>query len=190
MRKGAWPAINLSVQVVLNCGNAGSCWGGFDDGVYQFAHETGIPDQTCQPYEALDHECTPENICRDCNREKCWAVENPKTYKVSEYGRVSGIDNIKAEIMARGPVACHVDVTQEFLDYQGGIFKMTDMEVLGGHAIEVAGWDVAEDGTKYWIARNSWGEYWGEYGWFRIIEGGKNLGIESSCSWGVPIIDF
>ena len=66
MRKGAWPAVNLAVQVVLNCGNAGSCGGGFDSGVYEFAHETGIPDQTCQPYEAEYNECTHEKTSRNC----------------------------------------------------------------------------------------------------------------------------
>ena len=189
MRKGAWPAINLAVQVVLNCGNAGSCYGGFDDGVYEFAHKTGIPDQTCQPYEALDHDCTPENICRNCDREKCWAVENPKTYKVSEYGRVDGIDKIKAEIYARGPVSCTMTVRQSFVDYLGGIYYEDDSQILAGHIVEIVGWDADENGREYWIGRNSWGEYWGEFGWFRI-DMEKNSGIGSSCGWAVPIIDF
>ena len=188
MRKGAWPAVNLAVQVVLNCGNAGSCWGGFDDGVYAFAHETGIPDQTCQPYEAVDHECSPENTCRDCDREKCWAVEDYKVYKVSEYGRVGGINEVKAEIFARGPVSCTMTVRQSFVDYTGGIYEEDDSQVLAGHIVEIVGWG-EENGKGYWIGRNSWGEYWGEYGWFRI-DMEKNSGIGESCGWGVPIIDF
>ena len=97
---------------------------------------------------------------------------------------------MKAEIFARGPISCYVAVTQEFLDYQGGIFVENDKKHLGGHVIEVAGWDVAEDGQEYWIGRNSWGEYWGEYGWFRIQMGKDNLSIETDCTWGVPIIDY
>ena len=189
MRKGAWPAVNLAVQVVLNCGNAGSCMGGHDSGVYKFAHDTGIPDQTCQPYEAVDHECTPENVCRDCNREKCWAVKDFKQYKVSEYGRVSGEEPIKAEIFARGPVSCTMTVRQSFVDYHGGIYEEDDSEILAGHIVEIAGWGETEEGQKYWIGRNSWGEYWGELGWFRI-DMKKNSGIGSSCGWAVPIIDF
>lgn len=45
-------------------------------------------------------------------------------------------------------------------------------------------------GTPYWIVRNSWGSFWGEGGWFRIIRGKKHfdLGITTDCVFGVPIL--
>ena len=191
MRKGAWPTVELSVQEVINCANTGSCHGGWDSGVYEYAHKEGIPDQTCQVYEAKDKECNDMNRCMDCPPgEECHPVKDYKRYKVGDYGNVSGVDNMKAEIYARGPISCYVSVTQEFLDYQGGIFVDHTGKFMGGHIIEVAGWGVTEEGQKYWIGRNSWGEYWGEYGWFRIQQGKGDLGIESRCTWGVPIIDF
>ena len=76
----------------------------------------------------------------------CVAVKDYKRYKVGDFGNAKGMEQMKAEIFARGPISCYVDVTQEFLDYQGGIFEMHDMEVLGGHIIEIAGWD-SQGGT-------------------------------------------
>jgi C1A family cysteine protease len=47
------------------------------------------------------------------------------------------------------------------------------------HLISIVGWGETKDGVKFWIAKNSWGQFWGEDGFFRIVANRNYLGIES-----------
>lgn len=51
----------------------------------------------------------------------------------------------------------------------------------GGHAIRIVGWGT-EDGVAYWKVANSWNPYWGENGYFRILRGKNECGIEGQVT--------
>lgn len=200
--------INLSVQYLLNCGSeiAGSCRGGSSTGAFEFIHENGfIPYDTCQPYIAcstdsseegfcahVDATCSPLNTCRTCwPGEPCAAVNFFPNATVAEYGMYQDPDNlfaILAEIYVRGPVKASVDA-HPLVNYTGGVIwdapeYRSDHH---NHGVSIVGWGFDEDmGRQYWIVRNSWGQYWGELGFFRIEMGRNLLMIESNIAWAIP----
>jgi cathepsin X len=111
MRKGAFPEIQLAVQVAINCADKefDGCKGGFPGDVNDFIATKGLPDESClrcrsQPplccgliersccsYVAQSQHCAPENICRNCSASGCAAVPNPKLYHALEYSFVSTV---------------------------------------------------------------------------------------------------
>lgn len=89
------------------------------------------------------------------------------------------------EIYQRGPIACAVADPDSLIDYKSGIYYDDTGKVSEDHEISVVGWG-EENGIKYWRVRNSWGSHWGEDGFFRVVRGINNIGIEQDCSWAVP----
>ena len=95
---------------------------------------------------------------------------------------------MKAEIFARGPIACSVYAhSAAFDNYSSGVIKDPTPYNTTTHVIVVTGWGVSSDGIKYWIGRNSYGTAWGEKGWFMLERGTNALDIERhTCAWAVP----
>merc|ERR1712224_463030 len=98
----------------------------------------------------------------------------------------SGDEEIMAEIYARGPVSAYINANC-IEEYEPGTINMYDTCAahMTNHAIQLNGWGT-ENGTDYWIGRNSWGTYWGDHGFFKIVRGGKYKPGEGY--WAVPVV--
>ena len=173
MTKGTFPQSDLSMQVLLNCDtDDNGCHGGDYAGAHKYIHDAGgIPDETCQSYEATGHDqgntCTDADVCRNCDPKLgCSATPTFPVWAIDEYGTVNGTTAMKAEISARGPIACAIAVTADLVAFKGrtDVFVDSTGTTELDHAIQVAGWGMDESSREYWVVRNSWGTHWGDQG--------------------------
>lgn len=88
-----------------------------------------------------------------------------------------------------GPLSALLDATQlQF--YDSGVWTGRvegSPEVAGcrqdtyDHAVLLVGYGT-DDGQSYWTVKNSWGEDWGEDGYFRIARGLSTCGINGEVT--------
>jgi len=104
-------------------------------------------------------------------------------------------------LIHNGPLAVAFQVESDFMLYKSGIYHHTQVPQLlrsgmsdfdpfemTNHAVLLVGYGVDKDTKqKYWIVQNSWGEDWGENGFFRIRRGTDECAIESIAVEAFPI---
>jgi len=192
---------NLSISVEdLNsccrmCGRG--CGGGYPAAAWQYWVKTGLVSEACDPYSlpSCDHHmpnsqnpCPSEDYSTPPCIQQCHNDENWNT--ALHFGKtaytVSGVTNIMNEIYQNGPVEGAFIVYEDFLSYKSGVYQHVSGANLGGHAIKILGWGTM-NGTDYWLCANSWNTNWGDHGFFRILKGRNECGIEDQASAGVPL---
>lgn len=109
-------------------------------------------------------------------------------YKINKYEKVSGIGNVKRVLADGFPLAMGMEVFSQMESPEAatkGIVRIPPVgePALGGHAVCVVGYvDTPRNKPNYWkgggylIVRNSWGESWGDKGYFYIAYDYVNLG--------------
>mmetsp|Transcript_67279 Transcript_67279/g.105207 ORF Transcript_67279/g.105207 Transcript_67279/m.105207 type:complete len:534 (+) Transcript_67279:108-1709(+) len=172
-----------SISFPLHCSeyNQG-CKGGYGFLLSKWSHDVGLLPATCMRYNTsgtCSLECDLKSLAG-----KRYRVANHR-YVGSFYGHANE-ELIKEELYSNGPLAIGIEPDEDFMYYSDGIYKSTNpvrhtsreewQQV--DHGVLLVGYG-EEDGQKYWRIQNSWGEDWGEDGFFRILRGQDESAIES-----------
>jgi cathepsin X len=194
LRKAAFPEVLIAPQSILSCyqveNEVMGCQGGDAGLAYEYMSKNGVTDESCAPYQAKGWTngltCTAQSYCKNCMpNEGCFVPGHFNTYFVKSYGSVVG-EQAMINALQDGPIACGVcSTTPFFMNYTGGIY-VNNLTCEIDHDVSVVGYG-EENGTKFWKVRNSWGTYWGEDGYFRVIRGNGNntqsMAIETDCNY-------
>ena len=85
--------------------------------------------------------------------------------KTTHMGGRDRPDKMKAALSQHGPMT--VGIEADITHYKNGIFDDKSCGCDMDHAILLVGYG-EENGTEYWIVKNSWGANWGEDGYIRF----------------------
>jgi C1A family cysteine protease len=130
--------------------------------------EEGVVDEACFPYTPADQDCAGR--CED------W---RERTIHITGWQVVSSPADMKQWLASRGPLVATFVAYEDFFLYGSGVYEHAAGEAVAGHAVAVVGYSDAEGA---WICKNSWGDDWGEGGYFRIAYG--EVGIDSEM-WAI-----
>jgi len=198
----------LAAEDVLSCcGSCGmGCGGGFPSAAWSYWDKTGVvtggawdSNEGCYPYQvaACDHHvkgkyppCGQNEVPTPPCMRKCETGYNntwtgDKHFGATAYAVSSSVSQIQTEIMTNGPVEAAFTVYMDFVTYKSGVYKHTSGAALGGHAVKIIGWGTMNN-EAYWTVANSWNTDWGNQGYFLILRGVDECGIESGIVAGEP----
>lgn len=142
------------------------------DNAFTYAKTASIESEADYPYSGS-------------SRATCAYDESKGVVTVSSFTDVAPSDAsaLKAAV-AQQPVSVAIQANQlAFQLYHSGIISSNCGTNLD-HGVLTVGYG-EEDGTEYWIVKNSWGDSWGEDGYLRIaIQDGDGVcGIQMEPSW-------
>lgn len=179
----------FSTQDIVSCSEySQGCEGGFPYLIAgKYAEDFGVVEESCLPYKASD--------VVSCSRENsgCTRYRATNYFYIGGYYGACNEQLMLANLVQKGPIAVSFEVTNDFLAYKKGIYHKVYVEdgfnpwEITNHVVSIVGYGV-ENGVKYWTVKNSWGEKWGEEGYFRIVRGTDELSIESMAVAATPIL--
>ncbi|GAV59781.1 LOW QUALITY PROTEIN: Peptidase_C1 domain-containing protein/Inhibitor_I29 domain-containing protein [Cephalotus follicularis] len=174
--------VSLCEQELIDCNTKNhGCEGGFMEQALDLVRKSdGLTTEKNYPYRAKDGTCDSSKM-------------NDPIVVIDDYEVPDNDESALLKAVANHPVAVAID--------DGGADFLCRGKVLTGpcgmelnHGVAVVGYGKTQDGTKYWIVRNSWGDDWGEKGYIRMqreIDEAEDLcGITLEASYPIKLYPY
>lgn len=152
--------ISLSEQELVDCDTNGvdqGCEGGLMDDAFKYIIKNhGLTTEDNYPYFGTNSTCDTKE-----------AANHAASIKGYEDVPVNSEEAL-LKAVANQPVSVAIDAgSLTFQFYSSGVFTGPCNTNLD-HGVTIVGYGVSDDGIKYWLVKNSWGEQWGEQGYVRM----------------------
>ena len=166
--------LSFSEQQIVDCANlkhgypSFGCNGGNQSVAFKYLERNMAELESVYPYTAKNGTC-------QYNKSSATAVD------VSTYTIVTkdNVEQMKAAV-AKQPTSVSIEADKMvFQQYKSGIFDSPKCGTKLDHATLVVGYGT-DNGTDYWIMKNSWGTVWGEEGYMQLAiqDGAGVCGIQ------------
>ncbi|KAF2985821.1 hypothetical protein EK904_006734, partial [Melospiza melodia maxima] len=145
-------------QQLVDCAQAFNnhgCSGGLPSQAFEYIlYNKGLMGEDSYPYRAKNGTCKFQP-------EKAIAFVKD-VINITQYDE----DGMVEAVGKHNPVSFAFEVTSDFMHYRKGVYSNPRCEHTPdkvNHAVLAVGYG-EEDGTPYWIVKNSWGRLWGMQG--------------------------
>jgi len=184
----------LAPQSIVSCSEySQGCAGGFEYLVGKYAEDFYLVEEQCFPYTGENTPCSQR--CTDPSQRRTAT----NYYYVGGYYGACEADMMMKEIYENGPVSVSFEVYGDFMGYSSGVYihqntsaatQINPWQIVN-HAVCIVGWGVDNSTATelpYWIVKNSWGDGWGNEGYFWILRGSNECSIETMAVAATPVL--
>ncbi|XP_030443235.2 probable cysteine protease RD19B [Syzygium oleosum] len=178
--------VSLSEQQLVDCDHEcdpeepGSCDSGCNGGLMNSAFEYTLKAGGLMREEDYPYTSTDRAGCKFDKSKIAASVANFSVVSLDE-------DQIAANLVKNGPLAIAINAV--FMQtYVGGVSCPYICSKRLDHGVLLVGYGSAGYSPirmkekPYWIIKNSWGENWGENGFYKICRGRNICGVDSMVS--------
>eukprot|EP00746_Dinoflagellata_sp_MGD_P005638 gnl/MRDRNA2_/MRDRNA2_110928_c0_seq1.p1 gnl/MRDRNA2_/MRDRNA2_110928_c0~~gnl/MRDRNA2_/MRDRNA2_110928_c0_seq1.p1 ORF type:complete len:385 (+),score=71.36 gnl/MRDRNA2_/MRDRNA2_110928_c0_seq1:82-1236(+) len=143
------------------CGGQGGCRGATLELAMDWVLKNGCEQEHQTPYQAKDTSCV-KNAFASTGGGQAFGMVGWEKLQENSYDKLM-------LALQDGPVGVSVAAADWFA-YSHGIFDGCPKDTVIDHAVTMMAYGADNTaGVKYWTIQNSWGKFWGEDGYMRLL---------------------